>query len=359
MEPYHVNLFYNPSATYSGARTVKKVLEDARIKVAACLGARPSEIIFTAGGTEANNLAIHGVMRQYPNSQIIVSAIEHSAVLKPASHYASLVTPVTKGGIVDVEALSELVTDETVLISCMYANNEIGTIQPIRDIAASVQAIRKDRLKRGVMLPLYLHVDACQAPNYLDVHSARLGADLISFNGSKIYGPKQSGALFVKGGLVLETVLDGGGQERGLRSGTENIAGIVGFATALDIACAERHGETKRLQEIQKYCFEQIALRLPLATINGSLKQRLPNNIHLTLAGYDNERVLIELDEAGIMAAAGSACSASSQTPSSVLAAIGLSDEMAQSSIRATMGRGTVKADIDRLINKLVDICKA
>ena len=183
--------------------------------------------------------------------------------------------------------------------------------------------------------------------------------DLISFNGSKIYGPKQSGALFIKGGLILGTVIDGGGQERGLRSGTENIAGIVGFATALDIACAERHGETKRLQEIQKYCFEQIALRLPLATINGSLKQRLPNNIHLTLAGYDNERVLIELDEAGIMAAAGSACSASSQTPSSVLAAIGLSDEMAQSSIRATMGRGTVKADIDRLINKLVDICKA
>lgn len=356
MQPYFAGEFYNPSAMYGAARAVRATINTARAAVASCLGARPAEIIFTAGGSEANNLAIHGVMRRYPGYRMLVSAIEHDSVLATAGAYAWNLIPVNEYGILDVSVLPDLIDDETILVSTMYANNEIGTIQPIRTIAEVIARVRRDRLKRGIELPLYLHVDAAQAANYLDMQVSRLGVDLLSINGGKIYGPKQSGALYVKAGLSLAPLVSGGGQEQGLRSGTENVPGIVGFAHALKLAQSQRHEESRRLLALQRHFFSLLPENLPSAVINGSQKHRLPNNLHITLPGADNERLIFALDEAGIMAAAGSACSASNGTPSHVLQACGLSDEAARSSLRFTMGRSTNDADIDRLLAELSHI---
>lgn len=358
MQPYLTTTFYNPSATYTAARTAHKALENARSKVAKCLGARASEIVFTAGGTEANNLAIHGVMRRFPTAKILTSAIEHSAVLRPASHYNHALLPVLVDGRLQLETVRDCIDDDVALVSCIYASNEIGTVQPIRQLAAIIADVRKERLRAGNKQPLLLHVDACQAPNYLDIQASRLGADLISLNGSKIYGPKQTGALYVKGGTELTPLIDGGGQEMGLRSGTENLAGSVGFATALSLAVDMRQAETLRVRELQNRWYKLLDSKIPQALVNGSRKFRLPNNVHITIPGSDNERLLVQLDEAGIMAAAGSACSASSQTPSSVLAAIGLDEITARSSLRFTMGRHTTAEDIELTVDMLAGLLR-
>jgi cysteine desulfurase len=351
MQPYLADDFYNPSATYSAALEVKKTVGEARSKVAHWLGARPSEIIFTAGGTEANNLAIHGVMREFPTGNIVVSALEHESVLVPAREYDYREAAVGPDGRLDLANLRQKIDDKTVLVSIMYANNEVGTVQPIREIAKLVAEVRRQRGPKG--LPLYLHTDACQAANYLDLHVAGLGVDLMTINGGKIYGPKQSGALYVKAGLKLKPLISGGGQERGLRSGTENVASIIGLATALDLAQSKRHVEAKRLQELQRLFFKLLEEQIPTAQINGSRKYRLPNNLHLTIPGQDNERLLIQLDEAGIMAAAGSACSASNEEPSHVLHALGLSDEQTRASLRLTMGRSTTEEEIKHCLQVL------
>lgn len=359
MQSFLTEQFYNPSATYLPAREVRAALDEARGRVAYWLGVRPSEIIFTAGGTEANNLAVQGVLRKNSNCSVTVIAIEHESVLATAQKYNCSVALVTEQGRVDLDDLRRKITDETVLVSVMYANNEVGTVQPIRLVAQIVSEIRSARQKTGNMNPLYLHTDACQAANYLDLHVSRLGVDMMTLNGGKIYGPKQSGVLYVASYVELEPLLYGGGQERGLRSGTENVAGAVGFAAALDVAQSKRHEETKRLGAIQIAAYRQIAQMLPSAVVNGSTKQRLPNNLHLTLPGKDNERLLVQLEQAGFLAAAGSACSASSDEPSHVLRAMGVSDADAQSSLRFTMGRSTTQADIDKLITTLMELCAA
>lgn len=354
MQPYWQEKFANPSATYSAAREVKQALADARAAVAHWLGARPAEVVFTAGGTEANNLAVHGVMREFPDGNVVVSAIEHESVLMPARHYENRETAVGADGRIDLKDLENKIDDRTVLVSVMYANNEIGTIQPIREVARLVESVRRRR--NGGGLPLYLHTDACQAANYLDLHAARLGVDLLTINGGKIYGPKQAGALYVKAGARILPLIDGGGQERGLRSGTENVASIIGLAAALDKAQTIRHQEAKRLQGLQQQFFKELEKAAPAMSINGSLKHRLPNNVHITMPGQDNERLIIELDERGIAAAAGSACSASNEEPSHVLRAIGLDDEAARASLRLTLGRSTTNKDIERCLNALQDI---
>lgn len=353
MQPYWQEQFYNPSATYLAAQWVAKDVKAAREGVAACLGVRASEIIFTAGGTEADNLAIHGVMHQYPQANLVVSAVEHEAILQAAQQYQARLAPVDQTGIVQLAVLAQLVDDHTVLISCMYANNEVGTIQPIREIAAMVQQVRQRRKKSGNDLPLYLHTDASQAPNYLDMQVNRLGVDLLTLNGGKIYGPKQTGALYARAGIVLAPLLYGGGQERGLRSGTENVAGIVGLAAALERTSQLRDTERRRLHALQQQFFAQLQAAIPAAQINGSRKHRLPNNIHITIPGTDNERLVMQLDEAGILCAAGSACSAGSGDPSHVLRAMGLSDADARSSLRFTMGRATTEADIHAVVQQL------
>lgn len=353
MQPYLADNFYNPSATYTAGRQIQTALSDARSSIAHWLGARPSEIIFTAGGTEANNLAIHGVMRQYPDANVVVSSIEHESVLAPAHRYECHEAPVNAQGRVQLDDLQAKIDEQTVLVSVMYANNEVGTLQPLKEISQLVAGIVRERLRAGNTRPLYLHTDACQAANYLDIHVARLGVDLMTMNGGKIYGPKQSGTLYVKGGVVLQPLIDGGGQERGLRSGTENVSAAIGFAAALDAAQQMKHDEGKRLQKLQQHFSNLILQHAPQTIINGDKKHRLPNNVHVTLPGYDNERLLIQLDQAGIMAAAGSACSASSDQPSHVLRAMGVSDADAQASLRFTLGRATSMQDIERTVQVL------
>jgi cysteine desulfurase len=356
MQPFFAEQFYNPSANYMAAQRMRQQLDAARAHVAGVLGARPSEIIFTAGGTESDNLAIAGVMQQFPEGNVVVSAIEHDAVLAPAAKYACRIAGVTPQGIIDLQDLESNIDDQTVLVSVMYANNEVGTLQPIRQVSQIIEKVRETRRKAGSATPLYLHTDACQAANYLDLHVSRLGVDMMTLNGGKIYGPKQSGVLYVSSKVTLQPIIRGGGQERNLRSGTENVAAAAGFAKALELVQAKRHDEQQRLTQLQSLAYKLIAEKLPSTVINGSQKHRLPNNIHLTLPGQDNERLLVELDVRGILAAAGSACSASSDEPSHVLRAMGVSDGDAQASLRITMGQHTTEADIRTLINTLAEL---
>lgn len=353
MRRYFSEQFYNPSATYLPAQEVRKVLEKSRADVAELLGAKPAEIIFTAGGTEADNIAIHGIMSQYPEGEVLVSAIEHEAVLKPAAAYRYKEIPVGPDGLIDVRRLAKLITDRTVLVSVMYANNEIGTIEPVREIGRLVAQLKKARQSSRGGLPLFLHTDACQAANYLDLHVSRLGADLMTLNGGKIYGPKQSGALYVRAGVRLRPFIVGGGQEKGIRSGTENVAAIIGFAKALQLAQAHRHEEGKRLKELQQTFFKLLNEHIPAALINGSRGQRLANNLHITIPGQDNERLLIKLEERGVLAAAGSACSAAKEEFSHVLKALGQTEKQARASLRLTMGRFTTAKDVEDTVKAL------
>ena len=356
MQPFFADQFFNPSANYMPAQKVRQALDKARADVAACLGVRASEVIFTAGGTESDNLAIAGVMREFPGAHLVVSAVEHDAVLEPARQFNCSVSLVDEQGVVDLADLEAQITDQTVLVSVMYANNEVGTIEPIRQVALLMEKIRAARRKTGNTLPLYLHTDACQAANYLDLHVSRLGVDMLTLNGGKIYGPKQSGVLYVSSKVQLQPLVRGGGQERNLRSGTENVAACIGFARALELAQAGRQEEGRRLGELQALAFRLVSEKLPGAVVNGSRKHRLPNNIHITLPGQDNERLLVELDERGIVAAAGSACSASDEEPSHVLRAMGLSGAEAQASLRITMGHSTTEADIHTLVDTLATL---
>jgi cysteine desulfurase len=263
---------------------------------------------------------------------------------------------VQSDGRIDLDDLVSKIDDKTVLVSVMYANNEVGTIQPLKDVAERINVARRKRAAVGNKLPLYLHTDACQAANYLDMHAARLGVDLMTINGGKVYGPKQSGALYLKAGTVITPLISGGGQERGLRSGTENVAGAVGLAAALNLAQENRPTEVSRLQKLRDDFMQRVETALPGASVNGSLKKRLPNNVHITFPEVDNERLLIQLDEAGIMAAAGSACSASKEASSHVLLAMGKTDQEARSSIRFTLGRDTQAEHITKTIDTLAKL---
>ncbi|MGF7229398.1 MAG: cysteine desulfurase family protein [Candidatus Saccharibacteria bacterium] len=356
MKPYFTSKFFNPSATYLASQAVKKDLEAARVRVAHWFGSRPSEIIFTAGTTEANNLVINGVMQQFPDANLVVSAIEHESVLAPARRYVCKEAPVTPKGLIDIDQLKQLIDDKTALVSVMYANNEVGTVQPIHQLGQMIEEIRKDRRTRSITFPIYLHTDAAQAANYLDLHAARLKADFISINGGKIYGPKQSGALYVSAKARLQPQIVGGGQERGLRSGTENVAGAIGLSVALDLVQADRHDEVRRLQQLQHLFMQLIEEQIPAARLNGSRTNRLPNNVHITIPGCDNERILMALDEVGILCAAGSACSASNEEPSHVLRAMGLTESEAQASLRFTMGRQTDEKMVHTAVETLAAI---
>lgn len=348
MLPYLADKFYNPSAVYLKARGVASDIAEARSVVAKWLGVRPSEIYFTAGGTEANNLAISGVMETFTGSNLIVSAVEHESVLKPAKKYDNKIASVQKDGRIDLKKLQKLIDDNTVLVSVMYANNEIGTIQPIKEISQMLEKIRKNRRTKNNKLPLYFHTDACQAAAYLDLHASRLGIDMMTINGGKIYGPKQSGILYVKTGVKLKPQILGGGQENGLRSGTENVASIIGLSQALDLVQTRRAEETAKITKLRDLFFELVGGDKLI--INGSINNRLPSNIHITVPGIDNERLMMELDEQGIICAVGSACSASNEEPSHVLKAIGMTDKDARSSLRFSIGRETTIGDIRRAV---------
>lgn len=349
MTPYFSQNFYNPSALYLGGREARAALESARENVARTIGCRSSEVIFTAGGSESTNLAIRGICEQFPESEVLISAIEHEAVRKPAQQYAHVECPVDKHGVVELAGLKALVSDTTVLVSVMYANNEVGSVQPIREIAEYLQQVKQERRADGNQLPLYFHIDACQAPLYLDVNVARLKVDMMTLNGGKIYGPKQSGILYVKSGIRLSPQILGGGQEFGARSGTQNVAFAVGFAKALEKAQASHKENARQVMELSRYFIQELESRFN-AQINGHRKKRLPNNVHVTFANADNERVLFSLDEQNMYAATGSACSASSEEASHVLLSMGMSQADARSSLRFTLGLETVRDDIERAL---------
>lgn len=362
MEPFLADKFYNPSSLYAAGRQTRQAVEAARHQVADILGAKSSEIIFTAGGTESVNLALQGVLTQFPDKRFITSAIEHEAVLatfaelRRRGHKMDEI-PVSPLGLADPQALAAAIDDQTVLVSLMLANNEIGTIQPVAAVAKLIAEIRTDRMKRGIELPLYLHTDACQAAGALDLHVNRLGVDLLTINGSKIYGPKQIGALYVRTGTRLSPLIHGGGQEKGLRSGTENVAAIVGLAEALLIAQSNRVTEAHRLTKLRDQLIAGVDSSLPEVLLNGSPSKRLPNNINITIPGIDGEEAVLYLDEAGVQVSTGSACTTGRTEPSHVLLAIGRSKAEANASLRLTLGRSTTATDIEaaiKAINKVV-----
>ncbi len=353
MLPYFSKQFHNPSATYLAGRQARKELEEIRHETAVAIGAKSAEVIFTAGATEANSLAIQGVMRQFPHAEALVSSIEHESVLEPARLFKHREIPVDDQGLIILNKLSDLINDKTVLVSVMLVNNELGTIQPLREISELVSEVRQARLGNGNNLPMLLHSDAAQAGNYLDLHVSRLGVDLMSLNAGKIYGPKQSGTLYVKAGVRLRPMVVGGGQEFGLRSGTENLAAAAGLATALQIAQRRRREESKKIMDLRSHFEELLKNMIPQAVINGSPTRRAPHILSVTIPGQDNERLMMQLDEAGIQCAVGSACSAARQEASHTLSAIGLSDETARSTLRFSLGRHLTKADIEKAATEL------
>lgn len=353
MKPFLADEFYNPSAVYLSAKAVKNQLESARRRVAAQLGAKPAEIVFTAGATEANNLAVQGIARQFPDGEILTSSIEHESVVAPARLFDAKEIPVDNKGLIILNKLSNLLSDKTVLVSVILVNNEIGTIQPLAEIAKIIAEERRRRQSNGNSLPLYLHTDAAQAGNYLDLHVSRLSVDLMSLNGSKIYGPKQSGALYVKAGVRIQPLILGGGQEFNLRSGTENVAAIHGFSKALELALAARHDESNRLLKLRDSFENQLKSDFPGVAINGSPSRRAPHITSVTFEDQDNERMIMQLDEQGIMCAVGSACSASSEEPSHVLQAMGLSEQQARSTLRFSFGSSTDQEEISTVVNAL------
>jgi len=365
MVPYLDEEFGNPSSIYSLGRRSKDAIEDARAKVATVFGSRPDEIVFTGSGTESDNLAILGVARQYRalGKHVVVSPIEHHAVLSPAKHLAKkegfdiTTLPVDVFGRVSPKDVAAALTSETVLVSVMYANNEVGTVEPIREIAKTIRDFKKAN-GRGENEPPFFHTDACQAAGYLDLDVKKLGVDLLTVNGSKVYGPKGIGALFVRRGVKFEPIMFGGGQEKGLRPGTENVAGIVGFAEAFQIADGGRDAESARLSALRDRLISGILERVPKVELNGHPSERLPNNVNLSILDIEGEAILLYLDEAGISAATGSACDSSSLDPSHVIVALGKPYEYAHASIRFTLGRETTERDVDLVLERLPEVAE-
>lgn len=355
MMPYLTTDFYNPSALYWEATKLNREKEQFRAKVASVLGAKPVEVIFLSGGSEANNLAIKGLMDAHPGSNIITSAIEHKSVLVPAGQHQHKILQVDAWGRVNLSNLLNLIDEGTVLISIILASNEVGVIQPLAKAREIISQVREERLKQGNQLPLYLHTDASQAGNYLSLGVSRLGVDLMTVNGGKIYGPKQSGILYVKSGIKLNAQITGGGQELGSRAGTESLANIAGFSIALDEAQQKRVNQFKKAKKLQLSLINHLKQN-PKITFNGDYKTRLPNNVNITISGVDGERLVMELDNLGFMVATGSACTASDDEPSYVLQVMGISKQDAASSLRITIGRQTTEDEISKFARTLLNL---
>lgn len=355
--------FYNPSALYGEALSAKETLSLSRNKIANLISAQKNNIVFTSGGTESNNLAILGVFEAHKKDDFIphfiTTAIEHPAVLEVFKEIEKrggevTIVPVGIDGIVKPKDIKDSIKENTVLVSVMYANNEIGTIQPINEIAKSIRDWRKNK---NTKLP-YLHTDACQAPSYLDMNVLRLGVDLMTVDGIKIYGPRGAGFLYVRDGVAISPIMFGGGQEKGLRSGTENIAGVLGLSKALEVVIKDREKESKRLEELRHYTIDSILSTFLTASLNGHEKNRLPNNINICFSGLDAEFAVIALDVIGVSASYSSSCRTLKEDSSSyVISNIGR-EECGMSSLRFTMGRGTKISDVDFLLKALKKVVK-
>ncbi|MBP7805050.1 MAG: cysteine desulfurase, partial [Candidatus Pacebacteria bacterium] len=365
--------FGNPSSIHKDGLAAAEILKEARADIAYTLGALPEEIIFCGSGTESDNLAILGVFKHLRLSKefvgkdlhFITTVIEHPAVLEAHKHIEAMgakVTylPVGDDGLVNLKDLRAAFTPETVLVSIAYANNEIGTVQPVREIAKEIRHYRKiiGTDDRPNILPLF-HSDACQATPYLNLTVAQLGVDFLTFNGTKLGGPRGTGVLYVRRGAPLVNMFYGGDQEYGFRSGTENVPGIAGLARALREVHRIKDRESSRVRRLRDYFLEEIKKRFPNARINGSLEFRLPNNVHVSFPNFQSELLVLELDARGISASAGSACSASKDGDSHVMTALcGEGDGKKWGSVRFSLGGGTKKSHINRTLSALSDIQK-
>lgn len=356
MLPYFSRLFGNPSSLHAAGRAAKHAVDGARAGIADVLGAEKEEILFTGSGTESDGLAIIGAAHANAKfgKHIIVSGIEHKAILEAAEKlekegFRITRLPVDGAGLVRSSELRKHLQNDTILVSIQYANNEIGTVQNIPELSRIVQKFRGEK-----MVPLF-HTDACQAAGALPLAVRTLDVDLMTLNGSKIYGPKGIGCLFVKRGVRIEPQLVGGGQERGLRAGTENVPFIVGLCTALQLAEKMKSKENKRQTRLRDYFIKKIVASTEGVRVNGDLRKRLPNNIHISVKGVEGESLLLMLDRYGIYCSTGSACSSTDLVPSHVLLATGLPPEWAQGSIRLTLGRDTDKEKLDYTLKILIE----
>jgi len=348
MTPYFADAYGNPSGLYGHSREAKKAIDQSRKTIASFLGSKTEEIIFTSGGTESDNLAILGVARAIGRGHIITSKIEHSAVLNSCRQlekegFTVTYLDVDKEGTVKLDQLEKSLKKDTILVSIMYANNEIGTIEPIEKISRIIKSFRS---KNKTATP-YFHTDACQATLYLDMNIKSLGVDLLTFNGSKIYALKGVGVLYIKEGVKIAPILFGGEQEGGLRPGTENVPYIVAVAEALNII--KKHNFSIELK-MRDFLINNL-LKIEHSHLNGSRKNRLPNNVNITFDGIEGEAAILYLDKMGVELSTGSACMSQSLKPSHVITALGCSDEAAHSSLRISLGRDNNYSQMKKVVD--------
>ena len=358
MIPYFSQHFGNPSSLHTVGQEARYALDEARERVAGVLNCRPREVVFTGGGTESDNAAIHGVATALheTGNHIITSSVEHHAVLHACQYLESqgfevTYLPVDAEGMVQPESVYNAINERTTLVTIMYGNNEIGTINPISEIAKSIKN-RACELSRTIVF----HTDAVQAAGYLDLDVASLGVDLLSLSGHKFHGPKGTGVLYIKRGTPYLPLIHGGGQERERRSGTENIPGIIGLSLALESANAIRDETGQRCSALRDRIIGSVLEQIPGTRLNGHATERLPNNANFSFTGVEGEPILLGLDVAGIAASSGSACSSGSLEPSHVLLALGQSAETARGSLRLTLGRDNTDEEVDYLLGVLVDL---
>ncbi len=357
MLPYVGEKFGNPSSFHSVGKEAKDDIDDARERIAGVLHVRPDEILFTSSGTESDNLAILGYarMNQSHGKHLITTSIEHHAVLETMMHLEKKegfdVTYLAsdREGLVTADQVEAALREDTILVSVMYANNEIGTIEPIAQIGNRIQKWRETHHRPA----LKFHTDACQAPEYLDLDVEKLHVDMLTLNGSKMYGPKGIGLLYVKRGIKLEPLQFGGSQERGLRPGTENVAGIIGMTRALELAQSDRESESARLIPLRDQLIEGIRSSITKTRLNGHASLRLPNNVNLSIMDIEGEALILYLDAQGVYVSTGSACTSASLDPSHVILALGMPYEVAHGSIRFTLGQSTTKEDIEYVLEIL------
>lgn len=352
MEPYFLHDFFNPSSAYLPAKKVSAAYEAAKGEIAHAIGAKASDLIITAGATEANNLAFTAIDSSSATNKILYLETEHDSVRQVARQYGGTEIKVLKSGLIDLDDLKNKITDETELISVALANNELGTIQPLAEVSAIIRDVKLDRLKRGIKTKLLLHSDASQALNLLDINVARLGIDLLTINSAKVYGPKGVGALYVSHNAKIKPLTLGGGQENGLRSGTENVPGVIGFAKAIKIAKKHLNHNRKKYSSWRKILLTELQ---DYELINK--KHMLDNFITLCYNGIDAERLIFLLEEKQVYVSTGAACAASKGVRSHVLKAIGLTDEQIAGSLRITLGETNNENQIHdaaRIINLVV-----
>ncbi len=363
MEPFYCDQFANPSGICASSRKVNGALNDARRTVAQILGTLPDTIMFTGGGSESDNLAIFGVAHKHPKQgrHIITTKFEHHAVLHSMQQlekegFAVTYLDVDEFGFITPEQVIKAIRPDTILISIMYANNEIGTVEPIAEIG---NALLKYRKEHNTIYPFF-HSDACQAAGALDLNVEKLHVNLMTLNGSKIYGPKGVGILFKRRDIDIQPLIFGGTQELGMRAGTENVPGIIGIAKAIELATEIRDKEIKKLRSLVKYFWDKIQKEIPKVRLNGPEigERRLPNNLNVSILDIEGEALLLYLDEYGIVCSTGSACTSTSLEPSHVLLACGLPYEYAHGSLRFTLGKSTTKSEIDYVMKYLPEIVK-